>query len=401
MLFETLDVKEECVGIYADSRLIFEESSFPTDLSATWSPSQFSAPLPVEYASLYLEGKNPATIVPEYLADDWGDALSKLQSFERSFNIAGIDREEHCFYDLVPSRFLLDYYKVKSRLTQFVLDHVPRPSRYDFYHYLALMLLDIAQKPVMVDTRFLQSFPSQEPLGKYAEKILTAPRTVSYNQFGTRTGRLTTHPRSFPILTLPKALRSGVKCQNDYYVEIDFNGAEVRTLLGLLGKAQPPEDVHQFHIDSVFKEDLTREQAKVAFFAWLYGSRKGVGREAEQVLHNFYDKKKLLADHWKDQAVTTIYGKTIQDVTEHHALNYIIQSTAAELLLKQALKIHHLLNRRSAGSYIAFLIHDSVVLDFKKEDEALMESVIHLFSSTNFGKFGINIKQGTTLGNLK
>jgi hypothetical protein len=51
-----------------------------------------------------------------------------------------------------------------------------------------------------------------------------------------------------------REFRSAIRPQNDYYIELDFNGAEVRTLLGLLGKEQPTGDVHDFHLNEIFTE---------------------------------------------------------------------------------------------------------------------------------------------------
>ena len=69
--------------------------------------------------------------------------------------------------------------------------------------------------------------------------------------------------------------------------------------------------------------------------------------------------------------------------------------------MKQALKVEHLLRTQSRGSELAFIIHDSLVLDMKKEDIPLLKSIIYLMSSTNFGHFGVNIKKGLSLGSLK
>ena len=401
MIFETLDSKEGCVGIYADDSLVFDRALFPKDLTGTWAPTHFSAPLGVEYASLYIQGEKVEDIIPEYLLDDWQDAMGKLRSFDRSFNIAQIDKAQHCFYDIVPTRFLRDYCDVRTRITEYVLENIDRPARYPFYHHVALLLYKISQQPIELDERILRSLGHTTSHRNYVQKMLGSAAGVHYNQFGTRTGRLTTTAKSFPILTLPRTLRGAVRCKNDYFVELDFNGAEIRTLLGLLEKPQPHGDIHQFHLDHVFPSGLAREEVKTAFFAWLYGSKTGVSPSTEKALQDFYDKEHLLAHHWAEGTVTTHYGKIINDVSAHHALNYIVQSTAAELLLKQALKINHLFEKRAAHSFIAFLIHDSVVLDFAKEDEHLLDGILRLFSSTNFGTFGINIKRGTTLGNLK
>jgi len=182
---------------------------------------------------------------------------------------------------------------------------------------------------------------------------------------------------------------------------LDFNGAEVRTLLGLLGKDQPPGDVHDFHLNEIFTKINTRDQAKVAFFAWLYGSRTAADQQEMTKLAQFYEKDRLLEEYWDGTTVRTPFKKEIPDTSEHHALNYLVQSTAAELTLKQALKIEFLLRNQSFGSHIAFLIHDAIVLDMKNEDDNLIKSMVALMASTNFGKFKVNIKRGKTLGSMK
>ena len=208
-------------------------------------------------------------------------------------------------------------------------------------------------------------------------------------------------PDTLPMLTMPATLRSAIIPQNDCFIELDFNGAEVRTLLGLLGKDQPEGDVHQFHQQHIFNSKLTREQSKQAFFAWLYGSRSAVQENESKVLESFYEKENILQKFWIKGDIHTPYHRHIPDVSRHHALNYLVQSTAAELCLKQALKIDHLLRSRSRGSYVAFLIHDAIVIDFKNEDANLLTSMESLMGSTNFGNFMVNRHKGLTLGGLR
>ena len=209
------------------------------------------------------------------------------------------------------------------------------------------MLGDIATRRVKVEPKLIKSLMSSPKLKNQAKAILDNKPYVNYNQFGTKTGRLTTKKGSFPILTLSKEFRSAILPQNDYFIELDFNGAEVRTLLGLLGKAQPKEDVHDFHLENIFTNISTRNDAKVAFFAWLYGSKNAVNHKDMQKLASFYEKERLLEEYWDGNTVRTPFRKQIADTSEHHALNYLVQSTAAELTLKQALKIEYLLHTRS------------------------------------------------------
>lgn len=402
MIFQTLDDKAECVGIYTNNELIFDQSLWPSDLKYTWQYAPYLRNYDnLEYVSLYLEGKPIGSVIPEYLQDDWSDISKKVQAFKRSLNISCVNMRENCFFDLVPQRFLIEYCEVRNKILQHVLNKVPRPNRYKFYKHVSMLLTDISHQPIALDERMLNSLRGNKKFDNLVDNLKKASPYVKYNQFGTKTGRLTTCPGTFPILTLNKSLRAAIKPQNDIYVEFDFNGAEVRTLLGILNKEQPSVDVHQYHLEKVFSSLSDREDAKVAFFAWLYGSKKASTSPESKVLETYYNKKLLLQEHWKNNKVTTPYGKVIHDVSQHHALNYLVQSTAAELTLKQAVKMDYLLRKYSSGSRISFLIHDAVVVDLKKEDEHLLGALCTLMQTTNFGNFVVNIKKGKTLGSLK
>ena len=401
MYFQTLDDKAECVGIYANNQLFFDSDKFPQDVKYTWKYAPYLRDLDIEYVSLYLEGGSIGDAIPEYLRDDWEDVSKKINAFKRSLALAQVDTLENCFFDLVPQRFLVEFCEVKNKITEYVRKNIERPKRYEFYKHVSMMLEDLNNRPIHIDKQTVLSYTKVQKLKNQANTLITCDPVVRYNQFGTKTGRLTTKKGSFPILTLNKEFRSAIKPQNDFYLELDFNGAEVRTLLGLLGKDQPLGDVHNFHLDQVFTETTSRETAKTSFFAWLYGSRTAVSKENADKLSSFYEKSSLLDEYWDGDTVTTPFGKQIPNASAHHALNYLVQSTAAELTLKQSLKADYLLRERSSGSHIAFLIHDAIVIDMKKEDEHLIRSLIALMSSTNFGKFVVNVKKGKSLGSLK
>lgn len=401
MIFQTLDDKSDCVGIYTHNSLIFDPDQFPDSLSKTWKYAPYLRDLDVDYVSLYLEGGKIADNIPEYLQDDWEDVSRKVQAFKRSLSISKVDTFENCFFDLVPQRFLMEFCEVKNKICEHILKTIEKPKRYKFYKHISMMLGDIAAQPIKINTREVKSLAKVPKLANQAKAILASPPHVSYNQFGTKTGRLTTKRGSFPILTLNKAFRSAILPTNDYYLELDFNGAEVRTLLGLLEKPQPDDDVHDYHLQEVFTDLVSREDAKVAFFSWLYGAKSSDMRAQADKLASFYEKDLLLNKYWDGSTVRTPFGKQISDTSRHHALNYLVQSTAAELTLKQALKLEHVLKKHSCGSTVAFLIHDAVVLDMKNEDEHLINTLVSLMTSTNFGKFKVNIKRGKTLGSMR
>ena len=56
---------------------------------------------------------------------------------------------------------------------------------------------------------------------------------VDYNPWGTAAGRLGLNQGSFPILNLKASLKDIIVPKWDCFVELDFNGAELRTLLHL------------------------------------------------------------------------------------------------------------------------------------------------------------------------
>jgi hypothetical protein len=397
LIFQTLDDKQECVGIYADGELIFSPSEFPPGLQYTWSHVPYLDPYNVEYVSLYLEGEPLPDYLPEFLKDDWEDSMGRIKAFKRSLELSKVNMRENCFYDLVPTRFLIDYCEVKNRIISHILKSVSRPRRYEFYHHVSTVLSDIKTRKVNIDKRRLRSFENIPKFRNIVKTLQGGDPYVCYNQFGTKTGRLTTNRGSFPILTLPSSLRSCVVPANDVFVELDFNGAEIRTLLGILGKEQPKEDVHRFHQEEIFDNELTREQSKVAFFAWLYGSKRAVADEHSTKLKEFYNKKEILKSSYYENTLTTPFKKVIKDVDDHHAINYLVQSTAAELLLKQSVKINHYLKSRGE-SFIAFLIHDSVVLDMRKEDIHLLNDIKKLMKTTDFGIYKVNSSWGRDLG---
>tara|TARA_R110002126_G_scaffold63966_1_gene164010 strand:- start:1568 stop:2788 length:1221 start_codon:yes stop_codon:yes gene_type:complete len=401
MIFQTLDDKTECVGIYTDNQLLFNIEEFPDTLTSTWKYAPYLRDQDVEYISLYLEGAPLTEHVPEYLQDDWSDVSRKISAFKRSLSISHVDMAQNCFFDLVPSRFLIEFCEVKNKITEHILKTLPRPRRYEFYKHISILLGDIRSQTIKIDPRILGTYASDPKLGAHARKILECAPYVDYNQFGTKTGRLTTARDTFPILTMNKVFRPAVLPSNDCFVEMDFNGAEVRTLLGMLNKPQPAEDVHDFHLTEIFKNLTTRDEAKVAFFAWLYGSRAAASSPEAAALEKYYDKQQLLDTYWQNETVVTPFRKEIHGVDRHYALNYLVQSTSAELTLKQALKIDHVLRTRGTGSRIAFIIHDAIVLDMKNEDMHLYKMLHRLMSSTNFGTFGVNVKKGLTLGSMK
>ena len=147
MLFQTLDDKSECVGIYCDGQLIFDLVDFPESISKTWKYSAYLRDLEhIEYASLYLQGQEIQDVIPEYLKDDWEDTSDKIRAFHRSLQISKVNQFENCFFDLVPQRFLVDFCEVKNDITDYIIKNVDKPQRYDYLLKVCQMLEDISNR---------------------------------------------------------------------------------------------------------------------------------------------------------------------------------------------------------------------------------------------------------------
>ena len=242
------------------------------------------------------------------------------------------------------------------------------------------------------------------PLGK----MLTNPAALSlrqklsqsnfqyarYNAFGTVTGRLTTYRNSFPILTLGKKFREIVKPKNDVLVEIDFNAAELRTLLGLSGHQQPRGDIHAWNMREIFSDiEITRDEAKKKIFSWLYNPNS-LNKTAEK----FYFREKLVDKYFHNGTVSTPMGREIS-AENRTALNYLIQSTTSDIFLNSAYKIWHSL--KESESEVRFLVHDSVLLDVKMCDMPMIKKLVSDFSQTPLGKYEVGVSVGESYGYMR
>jgi len=399
LLFQTLDDKGECVGIYHNGELLFDLDKFPQDLTRTWSYTSFlEGYRGVDYAELYAFGKSLDDACPEHLKEQWKDLRTKRSALIRSLAISKINLQENCLFDVLPPWFLKKYCEVKNQISDYVIESHSKPPNYKHLFSVAKMLAEIKEQKLNISIAGLKKEPPTPAVANLMKKVNSCAPYVYYNQFGTITGRLTTRPATFPILTLKKEYRSILKPTNDFFLELDFNGAEIRVLLGLLGLEQPQEDVHQWNIENVFDNELDRPSAKETFFAWLYGSHSPKLAKYVNRLNKNYDKDTLVNDHWDGEYIRTPFARDIKS-DQHHALNYLIQSTAADLALEQAVKIRDLIRGRKTK--IAFIIHDSVVLDFCSEDKELFNELGSLMGDTRFGKFLVSANIGKNFADLK
>jgi hypothetical protein len=391
MLFQTLDDKNECVGVFTNGELCFDE--LPAGLTRTWKYVSYLEDQEVEYASLYCLGKDLAEVCPDSLRPRFEKITDELKAFLTSFQESKISLNENCFFDLVPERFLLEYCDVKNKITEHVFEAYPRPGNYDFLLSLTKTLEDIKNRRLKIDIRYLDKQLHNSRTRQFIKKLSKNNKKVCYNIAGTKTGRLTTTKSSFPILTLDKKYRGVIVPSNDWLLELDFNAAELRTFLALSQVKQPDEDIHAWNIKNVFCEDIDRATAKTKAFAWLYNSKA-----KNEKLERVYKREEIMNKFWDGEHVNTIFNRKIP-ASKHHALNYIIQSTSSDLFLRRLVAINDRL--KGMNSFIAFSIHDSLVIDLDESERDVLIDLVDTFQSTDLGNFKANVSVGKNFAEMR
>lgn len=359
-------------------------------MKVTWKHSETLSVGLYEYISVLVRKDSLREACPLELKQDFEKVDDRMRAYYKSFLTSQVDLNENCFFDLVPQQFLLDYFSVKQEVMKNINENTRKTENYSFDCRLHEMLSDISMQPVCLDEDFIKRYYYKPKLRDILKKGKTR---VVYKQFSTITGRLSVTPSSFPIMTLDKEYRKAVLPTNDWILELDYNAAELRVFLGLSGHEQPQGDLHKWN--STFLK-MDRQQAKRSVIAYMYGSKNYDVGELE-VLYNVKNVKNEYFNP-KEEQIVNLFGRKIKS-DEFHAVNYTIQSTAAEIALRNTLKIYHLLKERKSS--VKFCLHDSVVIDFSDDDRDLIYEIRDLFSNTPLGTFPSNIKVGKTFGDMK
>jgi hypothetical protein len=387
LLFQAIDDKSECIGIYVDGKLSFD--NFPTELTKTWRYSASITDPSVEYAWIRAGGRNIADCCPEDLCNELQAVQRKMRAYLKSFTIAKVNMMDHCAFDLIPHDFLVRFCEIKNQITEHVFETYEKPENYDHLDSVYKLLHKIRYQKLNLNSEDCKTLFYSSMNRQKIQELMKRYKTIDYNMFGTITGRLTTCPDSFPILTLKKELRRLIKPHNDLMMSFDYNGAEIRTLLDLCGQEQPEYDIHEWNIQNTINDlRMTREEAKLYFFAWLYNP------ESNDIESEYYDREKLLDKHYINGYIYTPYGRSIK-VEKRKALNYLIQSTTADRVLAKAVKIDKLLEGKK--SFISHIVHDEIVIDYANADRDMVIEIREMFEDGYLS----NLRGGKDYYNLK
>lgn len=372
MILQTLDIKENCTGVFTKSSFLFEDfEKIVKKHSYAWKHSPILNDEKYEYLYLYLKCEDLSLY--SYDPEMYEEYKLKMYSHERAAKTAKIELDDMCFFDAIPEKQLARWFIIRRQCMDNLLATAEKPTDYNILHKAHVLATEISHTKLMY--------------GKSMSR-------VKYNIFGSATGRFTTERGSIPILNIKKEKRTQLVPNNDLFLELDFNAAELRTLLSLSGREQPSVDIHEWNIDNVFRGPISRPKAKQRVFAWLYNPEAN-----DDSLSDVYNRE-IFRDFFStgDQLLSTPFGRKLY-VEERKAQSYLLQSTTSDIVIENAYKIMKLLKGKK--SRIAFTLHDSVVLDFAKEDHALVKEIKEVFEETRLGRFLSNISIGRNFGNMK
>jgi hypothetical protein len=208
---------------------------------------------------------------------------------------------------------------------------------------------------------------------------------VTYDRFGTRTGRLTVESGPH-ILTIKKQYRDMIVPSHlgGSIVSLDFSALEARVLLYEAGGSCPDVDLYSYISSEVFGGSVDRKAAKGAVISELYGSSKtalgaalGIGgkelddfvAKVKSYFKTIELKKRVKDEFLKTGTITNRYGRriVIEEPLDHIFVNSYAQSTGVDVALLGFSNIVEDLSS-SPGIRPLFVLHDALILDVAPED---------------------------------
>ena len=368
----------------------FHKTITPT-CTQTWSYAPYLRDVEVEYASLYILEKSLEELCPSGRRSAFAEVQSKIKAVIKSCNETGLDLNTMCIYEVMPRHLLATWANIKTEICQNVFNGYEKPKNYEQLLKITKVIADIKYRRLNIDASQMPRLTLQD---RNTHKLLVQNKPfIDYDMIKTVTGRLSTKKGSFPVMTLAKKYRRVLTPTNNWLYELDFNACELRTALALLGHGQPEEDLHAWNLANVFTRAKDRDNAKKRIFSWLYNPNN-----KDDAVSKIYDRNKLKTLYFKDNKVITPFKREIE-CDEDHAVNYLVQSTAADMVFEQMYAVWEFLKDKK--SFIKFCNHDSIMIDLHVDDQYEINKMKKLFSDTRFGSLRINCLGGENWAEMK
>jgi len=307
------------------------------------------------------------------------------------------------------------------------LEENPRKTKTGQYQTNEATLQRLAYKHEVVD-QILQYRTYTKLKSTYLD---TLPGTVfkgtgrvhtHYEQAVTATGRLQSHGpnlQNIPIRTEKgREIRKAFVPRDENYTLLaaDYSQIELRVAAELSGDEgmvevfQKGGDIHTATAVKIYglgEDHVTadmRRQAKTVNFGIIYGisafglaERLDVSRsQANELITQYFDQfpgakkymDETIAFAQEHGYVETITGRrrylrdihsrnaTTRKGAERNAINSRIQGTAADMIKIAMTRVHHELNERNLKTRMLLQVHDELVFDLYKEEEAEVKALV-------------------------
>ena len=303
-------------------------------------------------------------------------------------------------------------------------------------HPIIPLILEYRSITKLVGT-YLDSFPK-----------LINPETgrlhTVYNQTVTATGRLSSsnpNLQNIPIRTeRGREIRRAFVARDDEYLLLaaDYSQIELRIIASLakdrhmLEAFAAGQDIHAATAAKIYSTDIgavTEEQrrnSKSVNFGIVYGisafglsEQLGIPRKESQALideyFNQYPDIKDFIERSKDFARRHGYASTLlgrrrylpdinsrnaaaRSFAERNAVNMPIQGTSADMIKLAMVRVHSELQRRKLRSRMILQVHDELVFDLYRPEEAEMRQLVEHEMKNALPLEGIDIKVSIDTG---
>ena len=229
----------------------------------------------------------------------------------------------------------------------------------------------------------------------YPEFNLNKSKIYTQYNLHTTTSRPSNTCNSINFAALDKSdgERICYRPENDYFIEIDFQGYHPR-LIGELVKFEFPKDQNTYEYLGKLL-GVSKEEAKELTFKQLYGDVWNEYRDKPF----FKDVIRFKDDMWDTYQYGGYYStlnKTFyksDNIAQNKLFNYIIQSTETftnvELL---ELVLDYLKDKKTK---LVLYTYDAFLFDYSKEDGPILQDIVNIL------QYPVSIKQGKTYHGLE
>lgn len=252
------------------------------------------------------------------------------------------------------------------------------------------------------------------------------PRTgrlhTHYSQIWTATGRIQSNDPNLQTIPVRKERGREIRAafiprdENYLILSADYSQIELRIMAelsgdeGLIEAFMQGADIHNATAAKIFKVDPSqvtsamRDKAKMVNFGIPYGisafglqQRIDISRgEASGLIHNYFEKypgvrayiDRTIEFARENGYVATATGRRryvrdinsrnqgLRSAAERLAMNSPLQGTAADLLKLAMIKVHHALKSGGYQTKMLLTVHDEIVFDLHKSEQATVVPLI-------------------------